>query len=81
MAPAYFVIRRCVRFAPLLITDWRRVKTVLAGADLLALGFQEGPAVGVALRTLLDARLDGRVATREEEIALARRLFETHKSR
>ncbi|MFQ5458653.1 MAG: hypothetical protein ACE5FC_09445, partial [Myxococcota bacterium] len=63
------------------ITGWRRVKPVLSGVDLLALGFQEGPAVGTALRALRDARLDGKIATREDEIARARRLLESHKSR
>ena len=39
----------------------------LTGEDLLGMGVPEGPAVGRLLRELLDARLDGQVATVDEE--------------
>jgi len=48
----------------------RYVKPALSGSDLLTLGVPQGPAVGEAARLLKGARLDGRVTTREEELAL-----------
>jgi len=47
----------------------RHVRPALTGADVIALGVPEGPAVGEALCDLRDARLDGLVSTREEETA------------
>ncbi|MBA3994609.1 MAG: hypothetical protein C0469_13875, partial [Cyanobacteria bacterium DS2.3.42] len=38
----------------------------LTGADLLKLGFSQGPELGRVLDALLDARIDGKVRTREE---------------
>jgi len=46
----------------------------VTGDDLLALGLPAGPRVGEILRAVDDARLEGRVRTREEAIALARAL-------
>ena len=51
----------------------RHVRTLLTGDDLLALGVAQGPLVGDLLRELLDARLDGLVASRGDEEALVRR--------
>jgi tRNA nucleotidyltransferase (CCA-adding enzyme) len=51
------------------LREWRRVKPLLNGDDLLALGVQPGPAIGDTLRQLRRARLEGRVHTREDEIA------------
>ena len=50
----------------------RHVRTLLNGDDLLALGVERGPAVGETLRSLLRARLNGEVRTREEEVARVR---------
>ncbi|MPZ23497.1 MAG: hypothetical protein GEU28_08115 [Dehalococcoidia bacterium] len=47
----------------------------LTGADLLALGVPEGPQVGRVLRQVLLARLNGSVASRDDELALARRII------
>lgn len=44
----------------------------LTGADLLKLGFSQGPELGRVLDALLDARLDGKVRSREEELAYVR---------
>ena len=51
----------------------RHVRPLLTGDDLLALGVGQGPLVGELLRELLDARLDGLVASRGDEEALVRR--------
>lgn len=46
------------------------IRGELGGEDLVALGVPRGPAVGLALRRLRDARLDGRAQSREDEAAL-----------
>jgi tRNA nucleotidyltransferase (CCA-adding enzyme) len=45
----------------------RAMKTVLTGRDLQALGLQPGPQYSTILGKLLDARIDGAVATEAEE--------------
>jgi tRNA nucleotidyltransferase (CCA-adding enzyme) len=52
----------------------RHVKTALNGKDLLVLGVPEGPRMKEVLDALREARLDGKVTTREEEEDLARKL-------
>ena len=54
----------------------RGVATLLDGRDVMALGVEEGPAVGEMLRALLMARLDGEVSSREEEERFVRRRLE-----
>jgi tRNA nucleotidyltransferase (CCA-adding enzyme) len=49
------------------------VRPELRGEDLLALGVPRGPLVGSTLRQLRDARIDGRVQSREDEVATVRR--------
>jgi tRNA nucleotidyltransferase (CCA-adding enzyme) len=51
------------------------LKPALAGRDLQALGIRPGPVYRAILDVLRDARLDGRVGTREDELALVRRRF------
>jgi tRNA nucleotidyltransferase (CCA-adding enzyme) len=55
------------------LSDWRHVRPVLSGAELAALGVPAGRRIGEALRKLRTARLQGRVQSREDEIALVRR--------
>jgi tRNA nucleotidyltransferase (CCA-adding enzyme) len=52
----------------------RRVKPILTGLDLRRVGFEPGPEIGRALRTIRYARLDGKTGTREQELALAMKL-------
>ena len=54
------------------LTTWRHVRPELTGADLLAMGLAQGEGLGEALRQLRAARLDGRIGTRVEEVALVR---------
>ncbi|MBN1177863.1 MAG: CBS domain-containing protein [Anaerolineae bacterium] len=56
-------------------TRYRHVETELTGEDLKALGLRPDPLFGRVLGTLLDARLDGAVTTREEEEALLKKLL------
>lgn len=58
----------------LFLTDLRHVRTELTGKDIASLGVPQGPAVGRILSALLDARLDGSAAGRQDEEALAREL-------
>ncbi len=53
----------------------RFIRPFLKGRDLKALGLPPGPRYRQILEELLDARLNGRVETREEEAALARELI------
>jgi poly(A) polymerase len=47
---------------------------LITGDDLLALGLTPGPRIGEILHAVEDARLEGRVHTREEALTLARAL-------
>jgi tRNA nucleotidyltransferase (CCA-adding enzyme) len=57
------------------ITILRNVKPLVTGRDLIAMGYEPGPIFTRILHELRNARLDGKVGTEEEEIALVRRLF------
>ena len=50
---------------------------LLTGDDLVAHGFEPGPAFGRVIDAVYDAQLEGRVATRDDAIALARTMLET----
>ena len=57
--------------------DWlerlRHVRLEIDGADLLAAGVPEGPKIGAGMRAALQAKLDGLIAGREQELAEALR--------
>ena len=55
------------------LTDSRYVKPALNGTDLISMGVEQGPSVGEVLRELKNARIEGRINTREEELQLARK--------
>ncbi len=59
------------------LDELRHVEPALNGNDLLGLGVPQGPVVGELLRKLLDARLDGLIASEEEERALVVRSLES----
>ncbi|MGH2712395.1 MAG: hypothetical protein ACRDM7_00635, partial [Thermoleophilaceae bacterium] len=52
-------------------TELSRVGLEIGGADLLAAGVAEGPAIGRALEETLRRKLDGLVAGRDEELETA----------
>ena len=56
----------------------RHVKPPIGGEALRKMGLRQGPAIGHVLERLRDARLDGRVTTREEERRLAFDLVRRH---
>lgn len=53
-----------------------RPSLLLRGEDLLALGVPEGPQIGRILEAIREAQAAGEVTTREEALALARRLMD-----
>ncbi len=57
------------------VTDLRKIRVLLDGKDLIGLGFPPGPGYHKIFLTLLDARLDGQIFSREDEIALVRRKY------
>ncbi len=54
------------------ITEFRRVRPILSGKDLKALGLEPGPVFRQILERLRLERLDGMIKTRTDEISLAR---------
>lgn len=57
------------------INTWRSVRPLVSGKDLIAMGYKPGPLFGVMLGALRDARLDGTVRSREDELNLLRELY------
>ena len=53
------------------VTELSRVRLEIGGADLLAAGIPEGPAIGRALEETLRRKLDGELAGRDEELRSA----------
>ena len=50
----------------------RRTKPFISGLDVAALGITHGPEIGDTLREIVDRRIDGQIATREDEIEYVR---------
>ncbi len=65
------------RFVSLYLTRLRTVSTLLDGEDLHALGLEPGPLFRHIKERLLQARLDGEVSSRDDEVALAQSLAPT----
>jgi len=57
------------------LTGTRRVRPILRGDDLRALGIQPGPIYRDILNSLLYARLEGHVQNRDDELRFVRRRF------
>jgi tRNA nucleotidyltransferase (CCA-adding enzyme) len=55
------------------VTDLREVTLSVGGKDLQAMGLPPSPAYGKILETVLEAKLNGKVRSREDEINLLRR--------
>jgi len=58
----------------LYVDKLRTVKPLLTGDDLIRLGVPQGPRIKEVLGRLLEARLDGRAMTREDEERLVKEL-------
>jgi tRNA nucleotidyltransferase (CCA-adding enzyme) len=61
------------KYISLYLTHLRNVKVMLTGDDLKALGIPPGPRYKELLAELLDAKLDGLVRNRGEEVEFARK--------
>ena len=59
----------------LFLRDLRNIKPALNGKDLIALGIPKGTAVGETLKSLLTARLDGKVTSNSDEAELVRKFL------
>jgi tRNA nucleotidyltransferase (CCA-adding enzyme) len=53
------------------LTSWSKVELEIDGGDLIAAGVPQGPAVGRGLRAARSRRLEGEIAGREQELAVA----------
>jgi tRNA nucleotidyltransferase (CCA-adding enzyme) len=49
------------------LLEIRKVRTILTGADLMAMGFAPGPQYGAILAALLGAKIRGNLPRREDE--------------
>jgi tRNA nucleotidyltransferase (CCA-adding enzyme) len=63
------------RAVSLYVTSMRSQQPMLNGEDLKQLGYRPGPIFKTILETLVLARLDGEVDTREDEIEMVKRTF------
>ncbi|HKK99686.1 MAG TPA: hypothetical protein VJ943_05510, partial [Desulfotignum sp.] len=52
-------------------TDYRHVKPLIRGRDLINIGVTPGPEFTTIFRQVLNAKLDGDLDTRQKEIAFA----------
>jgi tRNA nucleotidyltransferase (CCA-adding enzyme) len=52
-------------------SNWRAVGLEIDGADLIAAGVPQGPALGRGLKAALRAKLDGEISGREQELKAA----------
>lgn len=57
------------------LTRLAEVTSLVSGSELQSLGVPRGPAIRTMKERLLAARLDGQVASKDEELALARQLI------
>jgi tRNA nucleotidyltransferase (CCA-adding enzyme) len=64
---------RAKKYISLYLTHLRNVKVTLTGDDLRKMGIPPGPRYRKLLAELLDAKLDGTVRNRDEEIAFAKK--------
>ncbi len=74
-----FANRECVRLAVVnYLTKYRKVRPSLSGADLIKLGCEPGPSFSTILRRLRNARLDGEIRTKNDEISLVKKEYLDH---
>jgi tRNA nucleotidyltransferase (CCA-adding enzyme) len=61
-------------------TQLKDVQPFIGGRELLAAGLKPGPAFGRILDALLDAKLNGEIETRQDELAYVHRWIRRHAS-
>ncbi len=65
------------RFISQYFTKWRYIKPSLTGYDLKKMGLKPGPIFRKILDTLLTAKLDGKIKTKEEEKQFVTKLIKS----
>ncbi len=60
------------------LTHLAKVESLVTGTELQALGLTRGPVIRTIKEHLLAARLDGKVASKDEELTLAKSLIDHH---
>jgi len=78
-AMAYSQEDQVKRSISLYLTELKKIKPLLCGKDLVALGLEPGPTFSDLLDSVLFAKLRGEVSTKEEEIALVKKLLKRKK--
>ena len=68
--------KRVKRRVCLFLEKLRNISLETNGEELKRLGIPEGPALGRVLRELFNAKLDGKIKTKEDEIKMALNLLE-----
>jgi tRNA nucleotidyltransferase (CCA-adding enzyme) len=63
------------------VTHLRHYKTAIQGADLKKMGYRSGPIYKTILNHLLEAKLDGEVETREDEIKFIKKNYPLKKEK
>ena len=64
------------KYATLFFTQYHSLaQTALTGGDLIRMGMEPGPVFETVLKTLRDARVNGQVRSREEEVSLVESQF------
>ncbi len=74
MLRAKYRNKNILRHTDAFFGSYNGMRIYISGNDLKRLGLKPGPRFEKILRKILDARLDGLAKTRDEEIALARKL-------
>lgn len=69
----------CRKSISLYFTQLKSIQTSIRGEDLKSLGLPPGPIYKVILNDLLEARINGKVLTREDEIAYVKKHFSGNK--
>jgi len=59
----------------LYLENLEKVQIELTGADLVELGVPPGPEIGRALEAILERKLDGIIATRQDELEFVKDRF------
>jgi tRNA nucleotidyltransferase (CCA-adding enzyme) len=57
------------------LTTLRKIKPALTGKDLKSMGYEPGPLFNRILKVVLDARLEGKIKSREDEISFVKEHF------
>ena len=64
---------RVKKSVSLYYTQLKDIKPAIRGRDLIAMGLKPGPKFQSIIRSVLDEKLDGRLKTREEEMAFVKK--------